>query len=237
MNGAPRRIWGMMYRHLALLSPILAAPAGARLLAGPGHVHLGLYRVVPGPPPGRRRGGHGLGAAGRRPAVGGLFAQPDGHGDLLPGGIVVAQSGPCLRQPAAPVGTGRGTDRHVVHPHARSASRRRSRWRGLFYAFNLFAPGTGSGAVLHQPDDHGLVGRPGRRQPDPAPWRRRGAVGMVGAVWPRAVLGGILSGQRAAGRRYGRSRSRCRRRTCSKGCAGFCWTASSSGTICSGRSA
>src|SRR5258708_37309077 len=62
------------------LSPVLAEAAGARLLAGTGHVHLGLHRDVP-----RRTAGCGSRRRGLRPAwrhvvVGGLPAQPDGHG-------------------------------------------------------------------------------------------------------------------------------------------------------------
>ena len=49
--------------------------------------------------------------------------------------------GPCVRQPAAAVGAGRGPDRHVGDPHADRRRCRRSCSPGLLYAFNLFSLG------------------------------------------------------------------------------------------------
>ena len=112
------------------VSPLLAAAAGTRLLAGAANVHLGLHRIVPGIANGQFRRHRRRHAAGRRAAVGSRTAQPDGRRDQLPGGALVAQSGPRLRQPAAPLGTGGGTDRHVGHPHARRRYPRPSCWHG-----------------------------------------------------------------------------------------------------------
>ena len=104
MNAGPLTavIWGLMYPPSGAVPPVLAAAAGAGLLADPADVHLGFHRQLPGQPHGHQRRLHGRrSAAGRRAAVGGDAAQPDGHVDLLPGGDVVAQPRPCLRQPAA----------------------------------------------------------------------------------------------------------------------------------------
>ena len=138
-------------------------------------------------------------SAGRRAAVGGGAAQPDGHGDLLPGGNVVAQPRPRLRQPAAPVGAGGGADRHVGHPHARRRAAGSRCWPGCFYAFNLFAFGPVLVLFFINLMIMGWWVALARVSADPAPRRGRRGAGLVGAVRADAVLGGILSGRRAAG--------------------------------------
>ena len=108
---AARRIWGLMYRHLALYRR--SWPRLLELAYWPvlqmciwGFTASFLARRA-----GQHRGACRRDAARRRAAVGGGAAQPDGRRDQLPGGDVVAQPGPCLRQPDAAVGAGRGTDR------------------------------------------------------------------------------------------------------------------------------
>ena len=117
-RAAARRIWGLMYRHLALyrrswprLLELAYWPVLQMCIWG---FTASFLATRMGSAGGARR----RHAAGRRAAVGGGAAQPDGRGDQLPGGDVVAQPGPRLRQPDAAVGAGGGADPDVGDPHA-----------------------------------------------------------------------------------------------------------------------
>ena len=111
MHPAARRIWGLMYRHLALYRrswPRLLELAYWPVLQMCIWGFTARFLAARMGSTGRACRRH---AAGRRAAVGGRAAQPDGGRHQLPGGNVVAQPRPRLRQPAAPVGTGGGADR------------------------------------------------------------------------------------------------------------------------------
>src|ERR1700722_20113932 len=61
------------------VSPILAAPAGACLLAGSPNVHLGVHSVIPDAADRQSRGTRRGDAARRRATLGSGAAQPDGR--------------------------------------------------------------------------------------------------------------------------------------------------------------
>ncbi len=70
----------------------------------------------------------------------------------FPGGNLVAQSRPRLRQPAAPVGTGGGADRDFHPAHRRGHRAGGSCSPGLLYAFNVLNARPGAGPVRREPD-------------------------------------------------------------------------------------
>src|SRR3954452_7588839 len=85
------------------LPPVLAAGARTDVLAGAADVHLGVHGELPRRAV-RRNAVCGERAVGRRAAVGSGAAQPDGGGDQLPRGAVVAQPRPSVREPDPALG-------------------------------------------------------------------------------------------------------------------------------------
>ena len=102
MKASLRRIWGMVYRHLALYRR--SWPRLVELAYWP-TLHMLIWGFTASffaHASGRRRRVLAGGALlGRRAAVGDHAAQPAGRDLHLPGGNLVAQSRPYFRQPAA----------------------------------------------------------------------------------------------------------------------------------------
>ena len=88
----------------------------------------------------------------------------------------------------------------------------------LLYAFNMFALGPVLVLFVANLMVMGWWVALGVRLADPASWRGGGGAGVVGAVWPDAVLGGVTTRWRCCRARCSRWRWRCRRRMCSRGC-------------------
>ena len=166
-------------------------------------------------------------AAGRGAALAGDAARPIGRHLLLPGGNLVAQSWPCLRQPAAP---GRD-DRDAIGDFGAcarsSACCRQSRIAYFCYAYNLF----GLGPVLILFFINLLVMgwwvALGYRLAAVPLWRRRRGSGLDLGLrhYPAGLR--VLSRHRAAGLaaafRLGASGRPCVCRACAQRC---CTTAS-----------